>query len=73
MILSVVPGIAQTAVVPGGVFGAACRLIQGYSEDWIRTPFYDNEVVSQLISAALFVGLCVYLWFGSMRHKEDRA
>jgi hypothetical protein len=37
----------------GGVFGAACRLIQGYSEDWIRTPFYGNEMVSQLISAAL--------------------
>ena len=51
----------------GGVFGAACRLIQGYSEDWIRTPFYGNEVVSQSISAALFVALCVYLWFGSLR------
>jgi putative OPT family oligopeptide transporter len=55
----------------GGVFGAACRLIQGYSEDWIRTPFYGNEVASQLISAALFVALCVYLWFGSLRHKES--
>jgi putative OPT family oligopeptide transporter len=55
----------------GGVFGAACRLFKGYSEDWIRTPFYDNEVASQLLSAALFVGLCVYLWFGSMRHRED--
>jgi uncharacterized oligopeptide transporter (OPT) family protein len=54
----------------GGVFGAACRLIQGYSEDWIRTPFYGSEVASQLISAALFVALCVYLWFGSLRHKE---
>jgi putative OPT family oligopeptide transporter len=51
----------------GGVFGAACRLIQGYSEDWIRTPFYGNEAVSQSISAALFVALCVYLWFGSLR------
>ena len=57
----------------GGVFGAACRLIQGYSEDWIRTPFYGNEVASQLISAALFVALCVYLWFGSLRHKENGA
>src|SRR5450755_3948903 len=55
----------------GGVFGAACRLIPGYSEDWIRTPFYGNEVASQLISAALFVALCVYLWFASLRHKES--
>jgi putative OPT family oligopeptide transporter len=57
----------------GGVFGAACRLIKGYSEDWIRTPFYGNEVVSQSISAALFVALCVYLWFGSLRRKENGA
>ena len=55
----------------GGVFGAACRLIKGYSEDWIRTPFYGNEVISQSVSAALFVGLCVYLWFGSLRRKEN--
>jgi hypothetical protein len=59
---------------PGGVFGAACRLFQGYSEDWVRTPFYASEVASQLVSAALFVALCLYLWFGSLRdslrHKE---
>ncbi|MEO8370442.1 MAG: oligopeptide transporter, OPT family [Candidatus Solibacter sp.] len=55
----------------GGVFGAACRLIKGYSEDWVRTPFYGNEAVSQLISAGLFVALCLYLWFGAMRHKEN--
>ena len=26
----------------GGVLGAACRLIPGYNEDWIKTPFYGN-------------------------------
>jgi putative OPT family oligopeptide transporter len=46
----------------GGVFGAALRLLPGYSEDWIRTPFYGNEAVSQSVSALLFVGLCVYVW-----------
>ncbi len=56
----------------GGVFGAACRLIQGYSEDWIRTPFYGNEVVSQMISAGLFVALCVYLWVGSLRDSRGK-
>jgi uncharacterized oligopeptide transporter (OPT) family protein len=55
----------------GGVFGAACRLIQGYSEDWIRTPFYGNEVISQSVSALLFAGLCGYLWYGSLRTKEE--
>jgi hypothetical protein len=33
----------------------------------MRTPFYGSEVASQLVSAALFVALCVYLWFGSLR------
>ena len=26
----------------GGVFGAALRLLPGYTEDWLRSPFYDN-------------------------------
>jgi putative OPT family oligopeptide transporter len=55
----------------GGVFGAACRLIPGYSEAWIKTPFYDNDAVSQIVSLLLFVGLCVYLWRGSVQHKEE--
>jgi putative OPT family oligopeptide transporter len=51
----------------GGVFGAACHLIPGYSEDWITSPFYGNEAISQCISAALFIGLCVYLWRASTK------
>jgi putative OPT family oligopeptide transporter len=55
----------------GGVFGAACRLIQGYSEDWVRTPFYATEWISQSVSAALFVAMCAYLWYGSLRKGEN--
>ncbi len=55
----------------GGVFGAALRLLPGYSEDWIKTPFYDNDAVAQSISALLFVGLCVYVWWGSQRNQEE--
>lgn len=51
----------------GGVLGAALRLIPGYREDLIKTPFYSNEPVSQSVSALLFVGLCLYVWFGSLR------
>ena len=51
----------------GGVFGAACRLIPGFKEEWVRTPFYGNEPVSQSISALLFAALCCYLWFRSLR------
>jgi putative OPT family oligopeptide transporter len=55
----------------GGVFGAAGRLIPGYSEDWVRTPFYGHEISSQLISAVLFAGLCVYVWRRSLGNKEE--
>ena len=55
----------------GGVFGAACRLIPGYKEEWIRTPFYGNEMVSQSVSALLFVCLCGYLWFGTVHEKKE--
>jgi hypothetical protein len=53
----------------GGVFGASCHLMRGYSEDWIRSPFYGNEAAAQWVSAALFVGLCVYLWKASVGRK----
>jgi putative OPT family oligopeptide transporter len=51
----------------GGVLGAALRLIPGYREDLIKTPFYSNEPVSQSVSALLFVCLCLYVWFSSVR------
>jgi membrane associated rhomboid family serine protease len=55
----------------GGVFGAACRLFPRYSEDWIHTPFYGHEVISQSVSTIFFVGLCAYFWWRSVRHKEE--
>jgi len=54
----------------GGVFGAGLRLFPWYKEDLIKTPFFDNAAVSQIVSLVLFVGLCVYMWFGSL--KKDR-
>jgi len=51
----------------GGVFGASLRLFPWYNEELITTPFFTNEPISQTISAALFVGLCVYLWRGSVK------
>lgn len=55
----------------GGVFGAALRLFPWYAEDKIKTPFYDHAVLSQSISALLFVGLCLYLWFNSVRTVKE--
>ncbi len=57
----------------GGVFGAACRLKKGYSEDWIKTPFYGNEAVSQTVSAVLFVALCAYVWWGARAVRSERS
>ena len=56
----------------GGVLGAACRLIPSFTEDWIKTPFYANEPVSQFTSAALFICLCLYLWYGSLHPLPSR-
>ena len=55
----------------GGVIGAGLRLAPGYSETLIKTPFYANEPVSQLVSAGLFIGLCVYVWYGSLRRPKE--
>jgi hypothetical protein len=45
----------------GGVLGAACRLIPGYHEEWIRTPFYGNEPVSQTVSALCCSSACALI------------
>jgi putative OPT family oligopeptide transporter len=53
----------------GGVLGASLRLFPWYNEELITTPFFANEPVSQLVSIALFVGLCAYVWRGSVRRR----
>jgi putative OPT family oligopeptide transporter len=55
----------------GGVFGAALRLVPSFSEDWIKTPFYDNNTAGQLVSLVLFIALCVYLWVDSTRKMKE--
>jgi len=54
----------------GGVFGAGLRLVPGFSEGWVRTPFFDHEAISQSVSAVAFLGLCAYLWFGSIGRRR---
>jgi putative OPT family oligopeptide transporter len=47
----------------GGMFGAALRLIPGFSEDLVRVSVvYDVEAVAQTVSVIGFVLFCVYLW-----------
>jgi membrane associated rhomboid family serine protease len=55
----------------GGVLGAALRLIPRYHEELIHTPFYAIDSVSQIVSAMFFVGLCLYVWFGSLRKGKE--
>jgi putative OPT family oligopeptide transporter len=55
----------------GGVIGAACRLIPAYREEWIQTPFYAHDAASQTVSAALFLGLCAYVWWRSQGRDGD--
>lgn len=55
----------------GGVLGAALRLFPSYREDLIKTPFYSYDPVSQSVSALFFIGLCVYVWFGSLKREKE--
>jgi putative OPT family oligopeptide transporter len=56
----------------GGVLGAALRLAPGFTEDWVRTPFYGNNAISQIVSAALFTALCLYVWFSSIKKEQPK-
>lgn len=55
----------------GGVFGAALRLHPNFAEDWVRTPFFSNDPVSQTVSAAVFVALVIYVWVRSARRVRE--
>jgi putative OPT family oligopeptide transporter len=55
----------------GGVFGAALRLFPWYREDLVKMPFYDNLSVSESISALMFVALCGYVWFSSLKKAKS--
>jgi putative OPT family oligopeptide transporter len=57
----------------GGVLGAGLRLVPGFSEDLVRTPFYDLDAVSQTLSALGFAGLCAYLWLAAVRKEKAPA
>jgi len=54
----------------GGVFGAALRVLPKFREELIQTPFYNNEPISQTLSAICFVVLCLYVWFASVKEKR---
>ena len=54
----------------GGVIGAALRVLPSFHEDWIQTPFYNNEPISQTFSAIFFIVLCLYVWFASVKEKR---
>ncbi len=55
----------------GGVIGAAMRLIPGYAEDNIKTPFFDNAAISQLVSTVGFLGFVWYTWWAAQRTPKD--
>jgi putative OPT family oligopeptide transporter len=55
----------------GGVLGAALRLIPGFREDLVQTPFYSLNGISQSVSALLFISICLYVWFGSQQKEKE--
>jgi uncharacterized oligopeptide transporter (OPT) family protein len=54
----------------GGVIGAALRLFPWFREDLIKTPFYGNNAISQSVSALVFIALCGYVWYGSLKRER---
>jgi len=34
-------------------------------------PFYDNLSVSESVSALMFVALCAYVWFSSLKKAKS--
>jgi hypothetical protein len=54
----------------GGVLGASLRLFPWFAEDLIKTPFFDYDPVSQVVSAVMFIGVCAYLWWDATRKVE---
>ena len=67
--LRMLPG-PKDALSAGHWYSALVNSLPRYAEDRITTPFYGNEPVSQLVSAALFIALCLYLWFGAMKKEK---
>jgi putative OPT family oligopeptide transporter len=55
----------------GGVLGAGLRLFSWYREDLVRTPFFDVEAISQLVSLAGFSLFVVYLWRKATKSRAD--
>jgi hypothetical protein len=46
-------------------------MVPGFSEDWVRTPFYDADATSQTVSLLGFAALCLYLWFASVKREPS--
>ncbi len=55
----------------GGVIGAAMRLFPGYADSDVKTPFFDNDAVSQIVSTVGFLGFVVYVWWAAQRAPKD--
>ena len=68
--LRLLPGPKDAPSV-GYWYSGLVNLLPRYAEDRIKTPFYDIEPLSQGVSALLFVGLCLYLWFGAMKKEIE--
>jgi uncharacterized oligopeptide transporter (OPT) family protein len=55
----------------GGVFGSVMRLFPGYAESDVKTPFFDNDPVAQIVSAVGFLAFVVYVWWAAQRAPKD--
>jgi putative OPT family oligopeptide transporter len=54
----------------GGVFGAGLRLFGWFREDLIKTPWFDHLPASESVSIAMFVAMCGYVWWRSVKREK---
>jgi hypothetical protein len=52
---------------PRWSFGLCLPADPRFREVWIETPSYNQDAISQTVSAILFAGLCACIWWGSHR------
>jgi len=57
----------------GGVLGAILRLLPGFRENLIQTPFYSIDPVSQSVSVLLFLGLCGCVWLNAVKRDKEKS
>jgi putative OPT family oligopeptide transporter len=54
----------------GRLISTVLHKLPEFRESLVKTPFFNNDPVSQIVSLVFFLGLCVYVWLGALSKKR---